>query len=267
MKWKIETERMKIQVLPDLESLSRAAAEIFARLARDAAVENNHRFTVALAGGSAPKSLYQLLTNEREPFRRSVDWRKINFFWGDERCVPPDSDESNFRTANENLLQPLGISPMNFHRIEGELDAVIAARNYERFLRLYFNLPGEGVPRFDLILLGMGADGHTASLFPQTEVLGETEKLVAAPWVEKFGSRRVTVTPLVINNAAQVVFLVAGADKAETLRDVLEGDFQPEKYHSQIVRPVYGKLIWLVDEAAARLISPRTIAASVTNGS
>lgn len=250
----IKTERMEIQVASDLQQLSRAAAEHFAWLAFESAERDDNRLTVALAGGSTPKSLYRLLADENESFRRRIDWRKTDFFWGDERCVPPASDESNFRTASENLLRPLKISPLNVHRLKGELEPSVAAGEYERVLRSFFNLGQGELPRFDLILLGMGADGHTASLFPGTEVLSETERLVAATFVEKFGAHRLTITPRVINNAAHVIFLVTGADKAETLKAVLEGDFEPDKRPSQIVRPPNGNLTWLIDEAAARLL-------------
>ena len=244
----------EITVLNNLEELSRAAAEKFVELARSS-IAANGSFTVALAGGSTPKKLYQLLVDENEPFRAKVDWAKINFFWGDERCVAPDSDESNYRMANENLLKPLGISPMNIHRFKGEAAAEVAAADYENFLRLFFNAPTGEFPRFDLILLGMGADGHTASLFPQTDILRETEKLVGAPFVEKFGTHRLTLTPKVINNAANIIFQVGGADKSDALREVLEGEKQPENFPSQIINPSSGKIYWFLDEAAAQSLT------------
>ncbi|MCY7346922.1 MAG: 6-phosphogluconolactonase [Pyrinomonadaceae bacterium] len=247
-------ENRKVTVLNNLEELSRAAAAKFVELAQSG-IAAKGSFTVALAGGSTPKKLYELLADENESFRAEVDWRKINFFWGDERCVAPDSDESNYRMANESLLKPLNISPSNIHRFKSESDAETAARDYERFLRFFFNEPNDGVPRFDLILLGMGADGHTASLFPNTDVLRETEKLVAAPFVEKFGTHRLTLTPNVINNASNVIFQVAGADKADALREVLDGEIQPETFPSQIVNLSSGKVYWFLDEAAAQHLS------------
>ena len=247
-------ENREIQILNSLEELSRAAAAKFVELANFSIAANNS-FAVALAGGSTPKKLYQLLADENELFRAQVDWRKINFFWGDERCVAPDSDESNYRMANESLLKPLGISPTNIYRFKSELDAKTAAADYETFLRLFFNTPENSFPRFDLVLLGMGADGHTASLFPHTDVLRDTTKLVAAPFVEKFGTHRLTLTPNVINNAANVIFQVAGADKAEALREVLEGDAQPETFPSQIINLLDGKIFWFLDAEAAQQLS------------
>jgi len=244
----------EIAVFSNLEELSRAAAKKFVELAQ-ANINPGYSFRVALSGGSTPKKLYDLLASEREPFRRAVDWNKVNFFWGDERCVAPDPDESNFRMANEHLLEPLGISPGNIHRLNGEIEPNAAAADYERFLRLFFNAPPSCFPRFDLILLGMGADGHTASLFPRTEVLSEREKLVAAPFVEKFGTHRLTLTPPVINRAANVIFQVAGADKADALRAVLEGDEQADKFPAQIVKPFDGKVFWFLDEAAAEKLT------------
>lgn len=244
----------EIRVLNSLEELSRAAAAKFVELAGSCMAANDS-FTVALSGGSTPKKLYRLLADENEPFRAKVNWGKINFFWGDERCVAPDSDQSNYRMANESLLKPLGIAPLNIHRFKSESDAETAAREYERFLRFFFNEPDGGIPRFDLILLGMGADGHTASLFPNTDVLRETEKLVAAPFVEKLDTFRLTLTPNVINNAANIIFQVAGADKADALREVLEGRHQPAVFPSQIVNPSSGKIYWFLDEAAAQRLS------------
>lgn len=248
---------MEIRVFPDLKELSYCAAEVFARLARKSFAANKSRFTVALSGGSTPKSLYQMLSSEEESFHNSVEWHKVHLFWSDERCVAPDSKESNFKTALDDLIRPLGISAMNYHRLKGEIEPQIAADEYERLLRLYFNLGEHDVPHFDLILLGMGADGHTASLFPGGEVLTETIRLVAAPFVEKLKAHRLTFTPHVINYAANVVFLVAGADKAEALQAVLEGEYLPEKYPSQIVKPANGRLLFLADEAAAQKLSPR----------
>jgi 6-phosphogluconolactonase len=244
----------EIIVLSDLEELSRATAAKFVELTQ-ANIKNGYSFNVALSGGSTPKRLYKLLADENEDFRRAVDWRKVNFFWGDERCVPPESDESNYRMVNEHLLKPLGISPANIHRFKSELDAESAAADYEHFLRVLFNVPGQLVPRFDVIFLGMGADGHTASLFPASDTLDETEKLVAAPFVEKILKFRLTLTPPVINNAANVIFQVAGADKADVLREVLEGERNPRRLPAQIVNPRDGKMFWFLDEAAAAQLS------------
>lgn len=257
---------MEIQVFPNLKELSRAAAEVFALAARRAAARNDNRFTIALSGGSTPKAMYKMLSDENEKYHYSIDWHKVNFFWSDERCVPPDSAESNFRTAFDDLLRPLGISPANYHRLKGELKPSAAAEEYERLLRLYFNLGKTEIPRFDLIFLGMGADGHTASLFPGSDVLAETKKIVVASFVEKLKTHRLTFTPNVIKNADNIVFLIAGADKARAFREVVEGDFSPDIFPAQLARFAKGRLLFLADEAAAQLISPKSINAGAANG-
>ena len=244
----------EIIVLSDLEELSRQVAAKFVELTQ-VNVTKGYSSNIVLSGGSTPKRLYELLADENENFRRTVDWRKINFFWGDERCVPPESDESNYRMVNDLLLKPLGISKANIHRFKSELEAETAAAEYEDFLRVLFNTPGKLLPRFDLIFLGMGADGHTASLFPASDALEETEKIVAAPYVEKFLKFRLTLTPPVINNAANVIFQVAGADKAEVLREVLESAHDPRRLPAQIINPRDGKVFWFLDEAAAAQLS------------
>lgn len=255
MNYKLKQSKYReITVLSGLEELSRAAAEKFVEIARQK-INAGYMFTVALAGGSTPKRLYELLADENEPYRNALEWRKINFFWSDERCVPPDANESNFRMANETLLKPLGIPSTKFHRIKGELNPKQAAVDYEGFLRLIFNTPTGSLPRFDLILLGMGADGHTASLFPKSEALHSNGNLVAAPFVEKLGSHRLTFTPSVINHAENIIYLVAGSDKAPALHQVLEGDFDPETFPAQIVDPVSGNMFWFLDESAAELLT------------
>jgi 6-phosphogluconolactonase len=218
----------EITVLSDLEELSHSAAREFVRIANEK-VKTGCTLSVALAGGSTPKRLYELLADEKEPYRSAVNWRNINFFWSDERCVPPDSEESNFRMANEILLKPLGIPSANIYRLKGESEPKTAADEYERLLRLIFNVYAD-VPQFDLILLGMGSDGHTASLFPQSDVLLENGKLVASSFVKKFGQFRLTLTPSVINRAANIIFLVSGADKASALHELLEGNHNPEMF-------------------------------------
>ncbi len=243
--------KREVRVLADAGQLSRAAAEEFVRRAQEAAREKG-AFTVALSGGSTPKSLYSLLSSESEGFRSRIPWGSIHFFWGDERHVAPGDPESNYRMANETLLSKVPVPPGNVHRIKAENpDAALAAKEYEETLRKFFKLTPGQLPRFDLVLLGMGPCGHTASLFPGTEALKERERLVVAQWVEKFNAYRITVTPPVLNNAAHLIFIISGADKAETLRAVLEGDDEPERYPAQLIRPTQGDLLWLVDEAAA----------------
>jgi len=243
-----------IRVLVDDEDLCRVAAEEFVRLA-DEGVRARGHFAVALSGGSTPKTLYRLLAGEGGGFRERVPWRHIHVFWGDERHVPPDHPESNFRMAYEAMLSRVPIPPSNVHRIPAENpDASRVAEEYARTLREFFGLAGGQLPRFDLILLGLGPDGHTASLFPGTDEVHEQTRLVAAPWVEKLDAHRITLTPPVLNNAAHVIVLVSGEKKAEMLRAVLEGEYQPDRFPAQVVRPVDGRLVWMVDQAAARLL-------------
>lgn len=212
--------------------------------------------SVALAGGATPRGLYKLLTGE--PYRSQIAWEHLRVFWGDERMVPPDHQESNFRMAEEALLSHVPVPSQQVFRIEGELPAGEAAARYEAVLREQFGLsPGE-VPPFDLILLGMGPDGHTASLFPGTSAVTESHKLVAAPWVEKFHTHRVTLTPPVLNAAKHVVFLVSGHDKATALQAVLEGPSDPARYPAQVINPPAGRLVWLVTQDAAGLLRTET---------
>lgn len=239
-----------IVICRDPEEASTRAAELFVRLA-DEAISAPWRFAVALSGGSTPKALYALLATEQ--FRRRVPWSRVHLFWGDERCVPPDHPESNFRMAREVLLDKVPIPAQNIHRMPAEQeDPRLAAAAYEERLRVFFALEAGEVPRFDLILLGMGEDGHTASLFPGTTALTETERLVVSVYVEKLGTHRLTLTVPVINHAAHVVFLITGKSKASVLREVLEGEHRPQRFPSQLMRPVDGTLVFIIDREAAR---------------
>lgn len=240
-----------IFISENLQALSRAAAENFVRLGAEA-IEKNNRFTLALSGGSTPKMLFQTLASDE--FRLQIDWTKTFFFFGDERCVPPDSAESNYRMARENLFESLNIKPENVFRWQTEFVPAIAAEDYENQLKDFFALKENEIPRFDLILLGMGADGHTASLFPETGALDETEKLAVANLVEKFASFRLTFTFPLINNAANIIFLIAGAEKAETVKIVLKGEFEPQKFPAQNVKPRSGNLFYFMDKEAAKAI-------------
>jgi 6-phosphogluconolactonase len=241
---------LEIRVLADRDELNRAAAEEFVRVANVSVFERG-RFHVALSGGSTPRDLYTLLA--AGAFRQRVPWDKLQVFWGDERLVPPDHPESNYRMARESLLSHVPIPPENIHRVPVELaDAAQVAAAYERTLRTVFQLsPGEA-PRFDLALLGLGPDGHTASLFPGAVTLTETERLVAAPWVEKFGMHRITLTARVLNHERRVIFVVSGEEKAAILSEVLQGPFEPGRLPAQLVRPEETGVLWLVDRAAAR---------------
>ncbi|HVT57220.1 MAG TPA: 6-phosphogluconolactonase [Thermoanaerobaculia bacterium] len=242
----------EVRVFPDAAVLTRAAAEEFVRAMRGAA---GRWPSVALAGGGTPRALYQLLADCGEPFRGAVPWPQLHVFWGDERHVPPDHPESNYRMAREALLDRVPVEAAHVHRIAAEEpDAERAAERYEAELRSCFALPVGGLPRFDLLLLGMGEEGHTASLFPASPALSEQRRLVAAPWVPAHATFRITLTPPVLNAAAEVVFLVAGEAKAAALAEVLEGERRPWLYPAQIVGPERGRLLWLVDrDAASRL--------------
>ena len=247
----IKLPNAEVRVLPDATTLARAAADAFLRAAREA-IDATGRFTVALSGGSTPKAIFKLLADNHAAGANMLPWDKVQLFFGDERHVPPDHPESNFRMASETLLSKVPIPAENIHRIEGELNAADAAARYEARLRSVFAITGNGTPRFDLIMLGMGSDGHTASLFAGTGALQETNALVSANWIEKFQSHRITFTFPLINAAAEVLFVAGGADKATMLRNVLHGG--PQTYPAQGIRPVNGRLVWLVDEAAARAL-------------
>lgn len=239
---------IEIRKLTTPQELFAAAAEEVLRTASEAVAERG-RFAIALSGGSTPKALYNLLATNA---RTTLPWDRMYFFWGDERHVPPTDPESNFRMADEAMLSKVPVAPGNIFRVEAENpDANAAAEAYEQALRKFFALqPGE-FPRFDLILLGMGPDGHTASLFPETEGLKEKSRLVIANWVEKFKTYRITFTLPLLNAARDVMFLVSGTDKADALKQVLEGNAPGEQYPSKLVRPQNGKLLWLLDRAAA----------------
>ena len=186
-------------------------------------------------------------------FRAAVAWSQVHFFWGDERHVPPNHAESNYRMAFESLLAKVPVTQQQIHRIEGENpDARQAARAYEETIVQHFGLVEGGWPRFNLMLLGLGSDAHTASLFPGTDVLTEQRRIVAAPWVEKLEAFRITLTPSAFNAAENVMFLVSGEDKAEAVKTVLRGEFQPRRFPAQLIRPRDGSLTWLIDRAAAR---------------
>ena len=237
-----------IRICEDATALAHQTTEEFVRLAQES-VAARGRFTVALAGGSTPKAAYALLVSAA--YRDRVPWQQTHFFWGDERHVPPDHDDSNYRMAYEAMLSKVTIPAAHIHRMSAEKEAQQAADEYEATLQTAFGLMAGVLPRFDLILLGMGPDGHTASLFPGTAAVHESQRLVAAPWVEKLHTFRITLTPPMLCNAAHVVFAAGGADKTEALQSVLHDPYQPDLYPSQVVKPTHGTLLWLVDKAAA----------------
>jgi 6-phosphogluconolactonase len=213
------------------------------------AIAQRGRFLLALSGEATPRPLYELLASR--PFATRVDWPRVHVFWGDERCVRPDQPESNYRMAREALLDHVPLPPANVHRIRGEDEPAQAAAAYEELLGAFFG-SREISPKvsFDLVLLGMGADGHTASLFPGSAAVRETHRWVVASPGPQPGSWRVSLTPVLLNAAANVTFLVSGADKAERLKDVLE-DGQPDPLPAQLIRPTRGALHWMIDAAAA----------------
>jgi 6-phosphogluconolactonase len=244
----------EVRVFDGVSELMRATADEIALAARQA-VDDHGRFTWALAGGSTPRTVYQLLASDF--YRERMPWSAIHFFWGDERHVPPDHPDSNFRMAREAMLDHVPVPAENVHRIHAEEpDAQRAAAEYAATLRSFFSLssgkaPGEW-PRFDLILLGLGKEGHTASLFPGGDAVRERERLVVAPWVEAQQTFRITLTAPVLSHARRTMFLVSGEEKAEALHAVLEGAREPERYPAQIVE---GNRLWMVDRAAARLLN------------
>lgn len=245
----------EVIVLPNLDAVAREAADRLVTLSGEA-IAAHGRFSLALSGGSTPGALFKLLAGEAH--RARIAWDKTIVFWSDERCVPPDHADSNYRLAHEMLLSKVSIPAANVHRARGEINPEQAALEYEQTVRREVGTPASGgAPAFDLILLGMGPDGHTASLFPGTPAVHEKTRLVSANFVPKLNTRRLTFTPSLINAASNVMFLVAGAEKADVLRAVLEGDVKPDVFPAQIVRPVDGRLTWLVDRAAGARLQNR----------
>jgi 6-phosphogluconolactonase len=218
------------------------------------AVADRGRARIALSGGSTPKAVFELLANPNQPWRSRMPWESLDLYWVDERSVPPDHPESNYRMTREALLDQAPLDPRQIHRIEGELNPEIAADRYASELRGSFRLEGAEQPRFDLIALGMGSDGHTASLFPYTTALHEMRRLVAANQVQQLDTWRITLTWPVINHASSVFFVVAGADKAAILKEVLTGPRDPERLPSQLIWPVSGILTFILDKAAAAFL-------------
>ncbi len=238
-----------IRVLNDLEALSQAAAEIFVDAAEQA-IAKRGRFSVALSGGSTPRRLHEILASK--PFRKKIKWASVHIFWGDERCVPPDDPRSNFCMARETLLDHVPLPAENIHRMHGEEPPAEAAEAYQNELRTFF---GEETPAIDLILLGMGDNAHTASLFPHTSILNENTRWVADVYVAEVEMFRISLTASFINQARDIVFLVSGANKASALQTVLAGAYNPQEYPAQLIRPQSAHPIWLVDKAASQKLS------------
>ena len=240
-----------IHVLEDLQEVAAAAADEFVARA-NRAVQHHGRFTVALSGGSTPKTMHTILAERTAKNPKLVDWSRVQILFGDERHVAPDHPDSNYRMAKETLLSKVPIPSANVHRIQTENpEAAKAAEQYDRELVKVFQLNGEDqMPRFDLIFLGMGPDGHTASLFPGTTAVHELKKRVVANWVPKFNTWRVTFTRPVINQAECVLLMVCGKDKTQAFAEVM-GQGNPDVYPVKYVQPTHGELVWLVDRVAA----------------
>lgn len=242
----------EIRILTTPQELFESAAEEVIRDANEA-VTARGRFTIALSGGSTPKNLYNLLATNA---RNALPWDRMFFFWGDERHVPPTDPQSNYRMANEVMLSKVPVPATHVFRFPAEeADAAQAAAEYEKTLRKCFEISGDGVPQFDLILLGLGPDGHAASLFPGTAALQEKSRLVVANWVEKLKTNRLSFTLPVLNAARCVAFLVSGTDKASVLKTVLEENAPGEQYPAKLVNPSSGKLIWFLDRGAASALA------------
>jgi 6-phosphogluconolactonase len=247
---------VKYRVYRDGEELARAAAAHF-KTRVDEAVAKRGRARVAISGGSTPKRTFALLADKNEPYGKDIPWDKVELFWVDERSVGPEDADSNYRMTKEELLSKVPLKPENIHRIHGELDPEEAAAKYESVIRREFRLEGAEAPRFDVVWLGMGDDGHTASLFPHTEGIHELGRVVYANHVPQKNTWRITLTWPVINEALEVVFLIGGADKAAPLERVLFGKYDPEATPTQLIQPKNGSLLFLVDEkAAAKLPKP-----------
>jgi 6-phosphogluconolactonase len=241
-------------VLDDPQAVIVRAAEELTHISGEA-ICTHGQFTIALSGGSTPAAMYELLAVR---FRLSVDWKEVQFFFGDERCVPPDHELSNYGMANHAMLSPLGIKPEQIHRIKGELKPQDGAIAYEEELRKFFSLRAGEFPRFDLVLLGLGANAHTASLFPGDPAIHETARMAVAVEVDDSVARhRISLTPPVLNNATRIMFVAHGAEKAAAVHQTLEAASDPDRFPAQIIAPPNGEAIWILDRQAAGRLSGR----------
>ncbi len=244
----------EIRILADGAAIAKRAAREFVQAAASAVREKN-AFNVALAGGSTPKALYSLLVND-PALRSQIPWDKIHLFFGDERHVAPDHPDSNFRMATEAMISKSPLKPEQVTRIKGEYPGTQqAALEYEEALREYFKLKAGEYPRFDLVLVGMGNEGHTLSLFPGTKALHADGRIAVRNWIGKLCTERITLTAPAACNAAEIIFMVTGADKACALKSVLEGPYEPDQLPAQLLQPQNGKLLWLVDAAAGSMLT------------
>jgi len=244
----------EIRILADGAAIAKRAAQEFVQAAAEA-VRIKGSFNVALAGGSTPKAVYSLLVND-SALRSQVPWDKMHLFFGDERHVAPDHPDSNYRMASDVMISKSPLKPEQVMRIKGEYpDAEQAALEYEKALCEYFKLKAGEYPRFDLVLAGMGNEGHTLSLFPGTKALHADRRIAVRNWIGKLYTERITLTAPAASNAAHIIFMVTGADKAPALKAVLEGPFEPEQLPAQLLQPQNGKLLWLVDTAAGSMLA------------
>lgn len=238
----------KKEVFKNKEEISRAAAEIFITKAAEKA-EKRKPFSVSLSGGSTPKALFELLATPE--YAERINWRWVHLFWGDERCVPSTHHDSNYRMVEQALLKKIEIPATNVHRVRTELDPKLAAAEYRAELNLFF---GQKQPAFDLFFLGMGDDGHTASIFPGTRAVHMARKRVAEIYVKKLKAWRITMAAPVINRAKTVIFLVAGSSKAKALKEVWHGEYNPDVYPAQLLRAAEGDVVWYLDEVLGKLV-------------
>src|ERR1700730_7016287 len=247
-------KQREVYILKDNRSLAKRAGEEFVKMAQSA-VKDHGSFSVALSGGSTPKLLYSLLATDAD-LRAKVPWDKMHLFFGDERHVGRDDPQSNFKMASETMITKAPLKPEQIHRMKGEYpDPERAAKEYEQDLRTYFHLKDAELPRLDLVLAGMGEEGHTLSLFPGTKALHAQGRAVVHNWVGKLYTERITFTAPAANNAKMILFMVAGKEKALALKGVLEGPYEPEQLPGQLLQPTNGKLLWLVDEAAGSMLT------------
>ena len=245
--------RINYYVEADAAALARRTAHYLVEMAGEAA-DARGQARIAISGGSTPRAVFELLADPHQNWRNAMPWNRLNLYWVDERTVPPDNPDSNYRMARETMLSHVPLPAEHIHRMEGELDPEVAAARYESELRNSFRLEGAESPRFDLVQLGMGPDGHTASLFPHTEALHEMSRLVTANQVPQLDTWRITLTWPIINHASSVFFLIAGEDKAERVREVFLGPRDPERLPSQLIWPSSGILTLFMDKAAAALL-------------
>jgi 6-phosphogluconolactonase len=246
-----EERGVQVQILPNLEAISHQAVRFFIDISKSSFAERD-QFVVALSGGTTPRKFYRLLGSP--PYREKVDWDRVHLFWVDERCVPKEDEASNFKLVFDTVLSAVPIPEKNIHPMRTERGAEQGAREYEEELRKFFG--GSISPMFDLILLGVGEDGHTASLFPGSESLRERSRLVVPVYLGEPGKDRITLTLPVLNQARHILFLVAGHSKAEMVRTILEKEAHRTHFPAGLVHPANGQVTWFIDEEAASLLAP-----------